>query len=107
MNRAGQHHAPKARHTLFALFRPDALRNDDNAEFRDFELRHPDLVPNAHVRKLLLDELRSRDAGRFFLFIGSDGSTRTVCGCSTGACRTPKNHKAGAPEQSGSHSEVP
>lgn len=40
--------------------------NDDNAEFRDFELRHPDLVPNAHVRKLLLDELRSRDAGRFF-----------------------------------------
>ena len=35
MNRAGQHHAPKARHTLFALFRPDALRNDDNTEFLD------------------------------------------------------------------------
>ncbi len=35
MNRAGQHHAPKARHTLFALFRPDALRDDDNTEFLD------------------------------------------------------------------------
>ena len=35
MNRAGQHHAPKARHTLFALLRPDALRDDDNTEFLD------------------------------------------------------------------------
>ena len=32
MNRAGQHHAPKARHTLFALFRLEALRDDDNTE---------------------------------------------------------------------------
>ena len=31
-HRAGQHHAPKARHTLFALFRPDALRDDNNTE---------------------------------------------------------------------------
>lgn len=35
MNRAGQHHAPKARHTLFALFRSDALRDDNNTEFLD------------------------------------------------------------------------
>ena len=35
----------------------------DNAdECREFELRHPDLIPNAHVRKLLLDELRRRHA---------------------------------------------
>lgn len=34
-HRAGQHHAPKARHTLFALLRPDALRDDDNREFLD------------------------------------------------------------------------
>ena len=39
---------------------------DNEADYRAFGLRHPDLVPNAHVRKLLLDELRSRDAGRFF-----------------------------------------
>lgn len=34
-HRAGQHHAPKARHTLFALLRPDALRDDNNREFLD------------------------------------------------------------------------
>lgn len=34
-HRARQHHAPKARHTLFALLRPDALRDDDNREFLD------------------------------------------------------------------------
>ena len=39
---------------------------DDEADYREFRLRHPDLAPNAHVRKLLLDELRNRDAGRFF-----------------------------------------
>ena len=39
---------------------------DNEADYRAFGLRHPDLVPNAHVWKLLLDELRSRDAGRFF-----------------------------------------
>lgn len=32
MNRAGQHHASKARHTLFALFRSDALRDVNNTE---------------------------------------------------------------------------
>jgi len=39
---------------------------DNEADYRAFGLRHPDLAPNAHVRKLLLNELRSRDAGRFF-----------------------------------------
>lgn len=39
---------------------------DHEADYREFGLRHPDLEPNAHVRKLLLDELRNRDAGRFF-----------------------------------------
>lgn len=34
-HRAGQHHAPKARHTLFALLRSDALCDDDNREFLD------------------------------------------------------------------------
>lgn len=39
---------------------------DNEADHRAFRLRHPDLAPNAHVQKLLLDELRNRDAGRFF-----------------------------------------
>ena len=39
---------------------------DNEADYRAFGLRHPDLAPNVHVRKLLLDELRNRDAGRFF-----------------------------------------
>ena len=34
---------------------------DNEADCRKFELRHPDLVPNAHVRKLLLAEFRSRN----------------------------------------------
>lgn len=33
---------------------------DNAADYREFELRHPDLIPNAHVRKLLLDELGRR-----------------------------------------------
>ena len=32
----------------------------NDADYWEFEFRHPDLIPNAHVRKLLLDELRSR-----------------------------------------------
>ena len=39
---------------------------DNEADYRAFGLRHPYLAPNAQVQKLLLDELRSRDAGRFF-----------------------------------------
>ena len=39
---------------------------DNEADYRAFGLRHPDLVPNAHVRKLQLDELRNRDARQFF-----------------------------------------
>lgn len=31
----GQHQASKARHTLFALLRPDSLRDDNNREFLD------------------------------------------------------------------------
>ena len=34
---------------------------DNEADYREFGLRHPDLEPNAHVRKLLLEELRSRN----------------------------------------------
>ena len=34
---------------------------DNEADHREFGLRHPDLDPNAHVRKLLLEELRSRN----------------------------------------------
>ena len=34
---------------------------DNEADYREFELRHPDLAPNAHVRKLLLGELQSRN----------------------------------------------
>ena len=34
---------------------------DNEADYREFELRHPDLAPNAHVRKLLLWELQSRN----------------------------------------------
>ena len=35
---------------------------DDPAAYRRFELTHPDLIPNAHVRRLLLAELRRRHA---------------------------------------------
>ena len=34
---------------------------DNEADYREFKLRHPDLVPNAHVQKLLLAEFRSRN----------------------------------------------
>ena len=33
---------------------------DDPAAYRRFELAHPDLIPNAHVRRLLLAELQRR-----------------------------------------------
>lgn len=35
---------------------------DNPAAYRRFELTHPDLIPNAHVRRLLLAELRRRHA---------------------------------------------
>ena len=34
--------------------------DDDETEYREFERRHPDLDPNARVRKLLEEELRRR-----------------------------------------------
>lgn len=36
----------------------------NETDYWEFEFRHPDLIPNAHVRKLLLDELRSRHEKR-------------------------------------------
>lgn len=38
-HRAGQHHAPKARHPLLTLLRFDTLRDDDNREFLDMLYR--------------------------------------------------------------------
>ena len=33
---------------------------NNGKDYREFELRHPDLIPNAHVRKLLLEGLQRR-----------------------------------------------
>lgn len=51
--------------------------DDDETEYRAFELRHPDLAPNAHVRKLLEEKLHRRLYARLLGY--ADGrDVRTV-----------------------------
>ena len=61
-HRSGQHHAPKARHTLFALLRLDALRDDDNTELTTSSFSAPrdesELSSSQLSEKKFLDMLK-------------------------------------------------